>query len=553
MPRTICHPSTIQDYLNDVLSPEDEGAVEQHLNDCPVCRQRMTSEAGSGDDWTTITSALRPDELDEGRQIVSDQLLWPLTLLGPTDDPRMLGRIGPFEVSGCVGVGGMGVVFKARDPALDRYVAVKVLSPQLAASESARSRFEREARAAAAVVHDNVIAVHQVSEYQGLPYLVMPYLPGPSLEERLRQQGPLAPVEALRIARQVAAGLKSAHAQGLIHRDIKPANILLSGQTERALLTDFGLARAVDDASITRAGALAGTPQFMAPEQARGETTDERSDLFSLGALLFTMLTGRPPVPDASGMETIHRVGSEQPPRLSAVLEEVPRALEQAVSALHCFAPSQRVASAARAESLLEGLLPTAGRRPLQRRQATDSAGRQSSLPAKLKQLPVWQRWTLVSAMVVCLCLSVIATTRDSTSDQRPADLETASSERSTAHGHAAQADRAVTQVATPADNEVASIEPKSTEPEFTDGFAARFDPLSDTEQSASLAPETARSSATEQRPRDTTVPSLRNESGQNAADTIKSNPLLLKDPDGDQLDALLQSIDRQLEHLENR
>lgn len=546
MPRTICHPSTIQDYLNDALSPEDEGAVEQHLNDCPVCRQRMTAEAGSGDDWTTITSALRADELDEGRQIVSDQLLWPLTLLGPTDDPRMLGRIGPFEVSGCVGVGGMGVVFKARDPALDRYVAVKVLSPQLAASESARSRFEREARAAAAVVHDNVIAVHQVSEYQGLPYLVMPYLPGPSLEERLRQQGPLAPVEALRIARQVAAGLKAAHAQGLIHRDIKPANILLSGQTERALLTDFGLARAVDDASITRAGALAGTPQFMAPEQARGETTDERSDLFSLGALLFTMLTGRPPVPDASGMETIHRVGSEQPPRLSVVLEEVPRVLEQAVSALHCFAPSQRVASAARAESLLEGLLPTAGRRPLQRRQATNSAGRQSSLPATLKQLPVWQRWTLIG-LVVCLCLVVWPKTSDSPSRYSAANTETASTGTQRRPHDTAGTDSAVARV-TPV-----GIDPALTEADSAaDALAARFGGQpSDTEASASSAPE--------QRPRDATIPLPNGQFHPNdelepkAVDTIQPNPPALEDPDGVQLDALLQSIDRQLEHLENR
>ncbi|MCR9201624.1 MAG: protein kinase [Planctomycetaceae bacterium] len=545
MPRTICHPSTIQDYLNDALSPEDEGAVEQHLTDCPVCRQCMTTAAGSGDDWTTITSALRADELDEGRQIVSDQLLWPLTLLGPTDDPRMLGRIGPFEVSGCVGVGGMGVVFKARDPALDRFVAVKVLSPQLAASESARSRFEREARAAAAVVHDNVIAVHQVSEYQGLPYLVMPYLPGPSLEERLRQQGPLAPVEALRIARQVAAGLKAAHAQGLIHRDIKPANILLSGQTERALLTDFGLARAVDDASITRAGALAGTPQFMAPEQARGETTDERSDLFSLGALLFTMLTGRPPVPEASGMETIHRVGSEQPPRLSVLLEDVPRALEQAVSALHCFAPSQRVASAARAESLLESLLPTAGRRPLQRRHATDCAGRQSSLPANLKQLPVWQRWTLI-VLVVCLCVAVWSKTSDPPSGHSAATASTGARRRP---HDTPGTDSAVTGV-TPVD-----IDPALTEPDSAaDGLAARFGrQSSDTEASASSAPELAGSPATEQRPHDTTVPVSSDESESKAADTIKPNPPALEDPDGVQLDALLQSIDRQLEHLENR
>lgn len=543
MPRTICHPATVADYLNDALSPEDEGAVERHLNDCSVCRQCMTSAAGSGDDWTAITSALRADELDEGRQVLSDRLLWPLTLLGPTDDPRMLGRIGPFEVSGCVGVGGMGVVFKARDPALDRFVAVKVLSPQLAASESARSRFEREARAAAAVVHDNVIAVHQVSEYQGLPYLVMPYLPGPSLEERLRQQGPLAPVEALRIARQVAAGLKAAHAQGLIHRDIKPANILLSGQTERALLTDFGLARAVDDASITRAGALAGTPQFMAPEQARGETTDERSDLFSLGALLFAMLTGRPPVPEATGMETIHRVGSEQPPRLSQVLDEVPRRLEQAVSALHCFSPAQRMASAARAEKVLEGLLPTAGRRPLRPRHV---ASRGSSLPQWLKQRPVWQRWML-TLPVVCLlvCLLVIPMTGGPPSPGSEYDAQISATAATTT----GPADTSSTmegerssrpQTAPPVAHEPSSVGGHHLSAVDDVGPRAT-DPLSSTPESG-LSPA-------EITPAET--------SGRERLDRPPSEPELVRQPvqdlEGLQLDALLQSIGDQLDHLENR
>lgn len=405
MPRTICHPAVIDDYLNDILSPEDEASLEQHLNDCLTCRDAMSTAAGSGDDWTTITAALRPDELDEGGQTVADQLLWPLTLLGPTDDPRMLGRIGPFEVSACVGVGGMGVVFKARDPALDRYVAVKVLSPQLAASETARSRFEREAKAAAAVVHDNVIAVHQVSEYQGLPYLVMPYLPGPSLEERLRREGPMAPVEALRIARQVAAGLKAAHAQGLIHRDIKPANILLSGDTERAMLTDFGLARAVDDATITRAGALAGTPQFMAPEQARGETIDERSDLFSLGALLFAMLTGHPPVPDASGAETVRKVGSVPPPRLSDVLDDVPRPLEKAVAALHRFQPEQRLPTAARAESMLEVLVGSASPHPLRPRKTPAQPSSRQTIFQRINPGMRSGNQVVLTALLTCLLL----------------------------------------------------------------------------------------------------------------------------------------------------
>lgn len=360
-----CDPTLLVDYLEDRLSPQKETAVEEHLSNCDDCRNRISASAGSGDDWTNITGALRADEFDGLTPEDSPQPLWPLKLLGPTDDPRMLGRIGPFEVSGCVGVGGMGVVFKARDPALDRYVAVKVLAPHLAASDTARARFAREAKAAAAVVHDNVIALHQVSEYQGLPYLVMPYLPGPSLEHRLQQKGKLAPVEALRIARQVAAGLAAAHEQGLIHRDIKPANIMLSGDTERAVITDFGLARAADDATLTQSGTLAGTPQYMAPEQARGDHTDTQSDLFSLGSVLFAMLTGEPPVPLLSGSETIRRVSQDVPPPIEDCLANVPKELREAVGRLHGFDPKNRVANAIEAGTLLKAAMANASTEPL--------------------------------------------------------------------------------------------------------------------------------------------------------------------------------------------
>ena len=213
----------------------------------------------------------------------------------PTDDPAMLGRLGGYEISGVVGAGGMGVVLKAIDKSLDRTVAIKVLAPHLAASGAARKRFAREAKAAAAVLHPNVIAIHSVSNDEALPYLVMPYLRGTSLQKRLDEEGPLSLHEILRIGSQIAAGLAAAHAQGLVHRDIKPANILLEQGVERVAITDFGLARAVDDATITHSGVIAGTPQYMSPEQARGEPVDGRSDLFSLGSVLYSICTGRPP------------------------------------------------------------------------------------------------------------------------------------------------------------------------------------------------------------------------------------------------------------------
>ena len=204
----------------------------------------------------------------------------------------MLGRFDGYEIVGIIGFGGMGVVLKGFEPALDRYVAVKLLVPHLASSGAARARFDREARAAAAVLHENVVAIHRVAEAKDLPYLVMPYMAGESLQKRLDERGPMQINQILRIGMQIASGLEAAHAQGLVHRDIKPANILLDKGVERVTITDFGLARAADDASLTRSGVIAGTPLYMSPEQARGEPLDCRSDLFSLGSVLYTMCVG---------------------------------------------------------------------------------------------------------------------------------------------------------------------------------------------------------------------------------------------------------------------
>jgi serine/threonine protein kinase len=174
--------------------------------------------------------------------------------LDPTDDPRSMGRFAGYEIVGIVGHGGMGIVLKGFEASLNRYVAIKILAPRLATNGSARKRFAREAQAAAAVRHDNVIAIHRVDEWHGLPFLVMPYAGGISLQKRIDCDGPLSIEQTLRVGVQIASGLAAAHAQGLIHRDIKPANILLEQGVERVTITDFGLARAADDASVTRTG-----------------------------------------------------------------------------------------------------------------------------------------------------------------------------------------------------------------------------------------------------------------------------------------------------------
>src|SRR5262245_35238389 len=218
----------------------------------------------------------------------------PVTFLAPSDQPGSLGRLGNYEITRVIGRGGMGIVLEGRDTRLERIVAVKVLAPQLAVTAAARQRFLREAKAAAAVRDDHVITIYAVEEAEGLPYLVMELIAGMSIQERIDRDGPLELNEILRIGTQTARGLAAAHSHGLIHRDVKPANILLENVAERVKLSDFGLARVVDDASITQNGVIAGTPQYMAPEQAQGEAIGQRADLFSLCSVLYAVCTGGP-------------------------------------------------------------------------------------------------------------------------------------------------------------------------------------------------------------------------------------------------------------------
>ncbi|MEO6807968.1 MAG: serine/threonine-protein kinase, partial [Isosphaeraceae bacterium] len=270
-----------------------------------------------------------------------------LGFLEPSATPGCLGRFGPYEVTERLGRGGMGIVLKAIDPALNRPVAIKVLAPQLATVATARRRFHREAKAAASVIHEHVVTIHAVDEANGLPYLVMPYVPGKSLQDRIDDTGPLELKEILRIGMQAAAGLAAAHAQGLVHRDVKPANILLENGVERVKLTDFGLARAADDASLTQSGMLAGTPQYMAPEQARGETVDHRADLFSLGSVLYAMCTGRSPFRAESTIAVLKRVCEAAPRPIREINPEVPNWLTGLIAQLHAKDPADRVQTAA--------------------------------------------------------------------------------------------------------------------------------------------------------------------------------------------------------------
>lgn len=275
------------------------------------------------------------------------------SFLKPCDTPNRIGRLGQYEVVELIGRGGMGVVLLAHDPKLNRVVAIKLLAPELSADPMAVRRFLREARAAAAVSHDHVVTIFAIHEEDRPPLLVMEFIEGQSLQQKIDKQGALDVKSILRIGMQVSAGLAAAHRQGLMHRDIKPANILLENGIERVKLTDFGLARAVDDIAMTRTGQIAGTPQYMSPEQALGKRVDHRTDLFSLGCVMYSMCTGRAAFQADSAVAVMHQVVHETAPPIRELNDEIPDWLCEIVDVLMAKDPAARLDSASNVEDLL--------------------------------------------------------------------------------------------------------------------------------------------------------------------------------------------------------
>jgi hypothetical protein len=270
---------------------------------------------------------------------------------------RLPGQVGRYRVLGKIGRGGMGVVYKAHDPDLDRVVAVKV--PRFDPDEPECQRFLREARVAAAVRHPHVCPIYDVG-VQGVPYVVMAYVEGGSLDDRLRRQGRYEdPGEAVRLAVQVARGLAAVHACGIVHRDLKPANILLDAAGD-ALLTDFGLARPGEaDARLTPDGAVLGTPSYMAPEQAAGEPgrVDVRTDVYGLGVVLYEMLTGRVPF-EGPALALLSRIQHEAAPPPSRFRPGLDPALEGIVRKAMALRNEDRFQSAAEFAAALGGWTP---------------------------------------------------------------------------------------------------------------------------------------------------------------------------------------------------
>jgi serine/threonine-protein kinase len=378
-------PVSLQRLLTGALTEFEQAQVSGHIDTCAHCQHTLEELAAGGlscpDAVRELSRQSQPAE--PGLRRVMAELKRELgeyaatgapntsetpalEFLDPPKRPGTVGGLGPYEITALIGRGGMGIVLKAFDPALHREVAVKVMAPYLEVDPGARQRFLREARAAAAVVHPHVVTVHAVSEHNGLPYLVMEYVPGLSLQARLNRGGPLGLCDILRVGADTAGGLAAAHARGLIHRDIKPANLLLTPagpgmDAWRVKITDFGLARSAAGTELSHEGTLAGTPDYMAPEQARGKTVDHRADLFALGSVLYTLCAGRVPFQADTQLAVLHLVCAEVPRPVRELNAAVPDWLAEIVQKLHAKDPADRFQSAAELAELLNRHLASLG------------------------------------------------------------------------------------------------------------------------------------------------------------------------------------------------
>lgn len=424
-------------------SSQEYQSALQHVESCPACQVRLEQTAAGSGLWQEAHDVLA--DSDESADMLPIGLPWdrsPIawnesmlkTLLSPPSHPEMLGRIGRYDVERLIGSGGMGVVFKAYDTELNRPVAVKLLAPYLAENGSARKRFARESRAAAAVVDEHVVAIHNVESGdtpQQPPFLVMKYIAGGSLQQRLDRDGPLDVCEVLRIGMQTAKGLAAAHAQGLIHRDVKPSNILLDEGVERALLTDFGLARAEDDACLTRSGFHPGTPHYMSPEQVRGEAIDGRSDLFSLGCVLYALCTGHPPFRAETSYAVLRRITDDTARPIRELNSNIPEWLDQFVLKLLSKSREDRFDSAAEVAGLLEDCLahvqhPTTTPLPKtvaqfsRRRPSTHNCGKGRIPPSKLAFIGFAAFSLVVAGVLIVLEMNKGTLTIESNADDVP-------------------------------------------------------------------------------------------------------------------------------------
>ncbi len=404
------------DHLRRLLQPnlpEAEAApLREHLRTCLVCRQLLQdlqqetvagqtppvllpaedtfpgqpvqSPTPSGSVWLSEIFMEGPgDQRQPAQQPLPKEMVRKYSFLAPPREEGELGWLAHYRITGVLGEGGMGVVFDAFDTTLHRRVALKVLKPDLAANLSFRERFVLEARAAAALPDDYIITIYQVGMEKDVPFLAMKFLYGESLEHRLQRDGRLPLLEMLHIGREIALGLSAAHDRGLIHRDIKPANIWLETpapdqggannqrlsfeQLYRVKILDFGLARPINDSrKLTATGLIVGTPQYLAPEQARGLPLDNRCDLFSLGIVLYRMATGILPFDGSDTLAQLTALAVAQPRPIEEMVSDLPSGLCQLIHQLLARDPAKRPQTARAVVEAIRALEKSEALQPMQ-------------------------------------------------------------------------------------------------------------------------------------------------------------------------------------------
>lgn len=353
--------ATLENFLLGKLPESEQTEVSEHLRDCGQCmasantlkpqdemtqaiqaRKVLTGDeaavAAAAEKGKLLSSQLQTMQPDE--TVIGDKPQTPpadpnstvafgsaktpdeaMTFLAPAQGADEIGLLGDYRVLELLGMGGMGMVFRAEDLRLKRQVALKVMKPSVAASRTAKDRFLREAQFTAAIEHDNIVQIFQVGEDIGVPFIAMPFLKGESLKTRQERVGRMSQKDVLKVGIQVAAGLAAAHERNLIHRDIKPDNIWIEEKTGRAKILDFGLVRATsEDAGLTQSGMVMGTPRYMAPEQALGQDVDHCCDLFSLGSVLYHLVSGKLPFEGSNVTATLMAVVQKDPKPLDAVI-----------------------------------------------------------------------------------------------------------------------------------------------------------------------------------------------------------------------------------------
>jgi WD40 repeat protein len=342
-------PEQLASLLGERLGGAEADAVADHVQTCPGCQDALDELSRGGPVAPGPSPTLGQYATEPGADFLRRLGEFVPTVLpgGPAAPPAAgWPRVAGYEIEGELGRGGVGVVYLARHEGLGRLVALKMLLSGAHAGAADRARFRGEAESAARLQHPNIVQVFEVGEHDGHPYLALEYVAGGSLAQRLRGS-PLPAGEAAALVEVLAHAVHAAHQRGVVHRDLKPANVLLTADGTPKV-TDFGLAKRLDAATAhTQTGAVVGTPDYMAPEQAEGKAAGPAADTYALGAILYHLLTGRPPFPAATALETLVRLRGEEPVSPAALQPRLPR--DVVTVCLKCLAkgPAGRYASAA--------------------------------------------------------------------------------------------------------------------------------------------------------------------------------------------------------------